>query len=65
MTGGPDLRLWAQWLRKTHSWPTRLQRDFMSRSAARQARVRAVADTILQQIESHPRGQDHNDHAGS
>ena len=41
---------------KYRAWPSRLQRDFMSRSARRQARVKAMADRIIAEMQD--RGQD-------
>ena len=40
---------------KHRSWPSRLQRDFMSRNPRRQARVRAVADAINAQVDAEDR----------
>jgi hypothetical protein len=40
-----------RYLLKCHRWPSRLQRDFMSSNPARQARVRAVADAIIAEID--------------
>jgi hypothetical protein len=36
-----------RYLLKTRHWPSRNQRDFLSRDPRRRARVRALADKIL------------------
>ena len=41
-----------RYLIKYRHWPSRLQRDFMSRNPARQARVRAVSDAINAEIDA-------------
>lgn len=41
-----------RYLVKYRHWPSKLQRDFMSRNPARQARVRAMADRINADLDS-------------
>jgi hypothetical protein len=40
-----------RWLVRYRRWPSRNQRDFMSRNPARRARVRELADRIIAELE--------------